>query len=267
MNFPHIVYDILRWFTVLALLGSIAIGFFTSFLFLIRRDAENPWINRFFLLLVISTTLTITNNFLDYIALTDKHKSLSVLPFYMSFALGPLTFFYVKSRLYTHFKPRRNDLKHFILPIVQTVLLTVVSVSSVASKMAFEKYFFSPFYGNFEKGVFVVQYLAYLYFAYRFIGHFKTALGNEYRLKTELIKFPVIKKQILVVGWLKRFIKAAIILFIIHGIFVYTDYFGYRFLDSNLQTKALFSSVYQLSFAACLIWQCINGIFALRRKI
>ncbi len=267
MNIPPIIYDIIRWLTILSLLGSIAIGFFTAFLFLIRRDIENPWINRFFLLLVLSTTLTLFDKFFDYSFIAYKHKSLSVLPFYMSFALGPLTFFYVKSRLYQHFKPQRSDLKHFILPIVQTALLAIVSLSSITSKIAFENHFFSPFYGNFEKGIFVAQYLAYLYFAYRFINHFKTVLTNEYQRKKEVVKFPNIKKQILVVGWLNRFIKVNIILFFIHGTFVYFDYFSYRFFDANLQTKALFSSVYQLSFAACLIWQCVNGIFALRRKI
>lgn len=267
MNFPPIIYDILRWLTIFAMAGSIAIGFFTAFLLLIRRDIENPWINCFFLLLIGSTTFTLFDKFLDYIAIADTHKSLSVLPFYMSFAVGPLTFFYVKSRLYQHFKPHRRDLKHFILPIVQSVLLAVVSISSVSSKQAFENHFFSPFYGNFEKGIFVAQYLAYLYFAYRFINHFKTVLTNDYRRKKEVVKFPAIKKQILVVGWLKRFIKVAIILFIIHGIFVYSDYFSYRLFGANLQTKALFSSLYQLSFAACLIWQCVNAIFALRRKI
>ena len=267
MNFPPIVYDIIRWFTILAMLGSIAVGLCTAFLFFIRRDRENPWVNRFFLLLIIATTLTLFDKFLDYIAIAEKHKSLLVLPFYMSFALGPLTFFYVKSRLYQHFEPHRNDIKHFILPVVQSVLLAIVSVSSVSSKKAFENHFFSPFYGNFEKGIFVIQYLAYLYFGYRFINHFKSVLSNQYKKKKDLLKIPTTRKQILVVGWLKRFIKVAIILFIIHATFVYSDYFGFRLFEVDLQTKALFSSVYQLSFAACLVWMCINGIFALRRKI
>jgi hypothetical protein len=62
-------------------------------------------------------------------------------------------------------------------------------------------------------------------------------------------------------------VKVLFILFGVHAFFLLTDYFGFKFFNVNLQTKALFSAFYELSFVSMLFWLFLNGFFAWRRGL
>jgi hypothetical protein len=250
------IFDIVHWLTAFALLAGVASGLGAAALFLIRRTQPNRWSNWLFAALLSTMSLTLFDKFLNFTLLTHWHPLLSFLPIYSSFIFGPLLFFYVKSRLYPQFEMDKSDFKHFILATVQFYLLLMMTFKDVDSKADFHIYFFSPFYGNFEKGVFILQFFSYLYFSYRFILHERL-----------LRKTTAQRRQILVLGWLKRMVKTLFILFGIHAFFILTDYFSYKLFDMNLQGKALFSALYELSFAGMLAWLCLNGYFALRRRL
>jgi hypothetical protein len=256
MPLTFTIFDLIRWITAAALLAGVASGLGAAGLFLMRRTQPNRWSNWLFAGLLGAMSLTLLDKFLNFTLLTHWYPSLSFLPIYSSFIFGPLLFFYVKSRLYPHFDMNKSDFKHFILPTVQFYLLLMMTFKSMDSKTDFRIYFFSPFYGNFEKGVFILQFFLYLYFSYRFILH-----ERMWR------KTNVPRRQILVLGWLKRMVKTLFILFGIHAFFILTDYFSFKLFEMNLQEKALFSALYELSFAAMLAWLCLNGYFALRRKL
>ncbi len=259
---------------MIIMVGGVVTGSIMGALFLIRRQ-ENYWVNLLFGLFLLSFSLTLFDKFLRYSLLSYRYPNWSFLPIYLSFAFGPLLFFYVKSRLYTQrFSMHRPDFKHFILPTVQFVLLLWVTVQDVNLKMDFQTNFFSPFYGNFEKGIFIIQFFLYLYFSYRFILHEKISLSkgvhsDSKKKQQGLVKLSNanIRRQVLIVGWLKRMVKVLFILFGIHASFILTDYFSFRLFEINLQTKALFSSGYELSFVAMLFWLCVNGFFAWQRRI
>ena len=266
-NIPPIVFEIIRYFTMFIMVGGILSGGVMGVLCLIRQQ-EKYWVNFLYGLLLLSFSLTLFDKFLRYSLLSYRYPNWSFLPIYLSFAFGPLLFFYVKSRLYTQlFSMHRRDFKHFILPTVQFILLSWVTLQAVKVKMDFQTNFFSPFYGNFEKGVFIFQFFMYLYFSYRFILHEKQPLS----IKTQkgLLKScdAYTRRQVLIVGWLKRMVKGLFILFGIHASFILTDYFSFRLFEINLQTKALFSTCYELSFVAMLFWLCVNGYFAWRRRL
>lgn len=256
-----ILFDLVRWLTVLAMAAGVVSGLGLAGLFLIRKTQPNKWSNWLFAALLIAFSLTLLDKFLNFTLLTKRHPSVLVLPIYLSFAFGPLLFYYIKSRLYRHFDIKRSDFKHFILPTVQIALLGMMTFRSAETKAAFRTEFFSPFYGNFEKGVFILQFFLYLYFSYRFILHERYALMQK--KKTQLSG----RRHVLVVGWLKRMVKTLFILFGIHASFILTDYFSYRLFDLNLQTKLLFSVAYELSFTAMLAWLCLNALFALHRRL
>jgi hypothetical protein len=267
LNIPPIIFEILHWLTMLIMVGGVVTGGIMGVLFLMRRQ-ENYWVNLLFGLLLLSFSLTLFDKFLRYSLLSYRYPNWSFLPIYLSFAFGPLLFFYVKSRLYTqHFKMRRPDFKHFILPTVQFVLMSWVTLQDARLKMDFQSGFFSPFYGNFEKGVFIVQFFLYLYFAYRFILHEKNPLSKKKQQGLVQLSNAKIRRQVLIVGWLKRMVKVLFILFGIHASFILTDYFSYRLFEINLQTKHLFSAGYELSFVAMLFWLVVNGFFAWQRRI
>jgi hypothetical protein len=262
MNVPPIVLDLIRWLTGLTLLGGIVVGLGVAALFLIRKTQPNRWSNWLFSSLLGSMALTLLDKLLSFTLLKIEFPQLSFLPIYQSFAFAPFLFFYVKSRLYPHFEMSRRDFKHFILPTVQLAVLTLMALFSTDNQLDTQLNFFSPFYGNFEKGVFLVQFLLYLYFAYRFILHERAAYQRG-------IKRPFFdaRRQVLVLGWLKRLVKILSILFAIHAVFILTDYFSFRFFNFNLQERLLFSAGYELSFGAMLAWLILNGLFALRRRL
>ena len=256
MPLSFTIYDLIRWIAAFALLAGVVSGLGVAALFLIRRTQPNRWSNWLFAGLLGAMSLTLLDKFLNFTLLTHRYPNLSFLPIYSSFILGPLLFFYVKSRLYPRFDMGRSDFKHFILGTVQFYLLLMMTFKSADSKTEFNIYYFSPFYGNFEKGVFILQFFLYLYFSYRFILHERL-----------LRKTTAQRRQILVLGWLKRMVKTLFILFGIHAFFILTDYFTYKWFGMDLQEKSLFPAFYELSFAAMLAWLCLNGFFALRRKL
>ena len=268
MSFPPIIFDIIRWLTMLILFGGVVAGLGIGCLFLTRRARANRWTNLLFALLLLSFSLTLLDKFFTYSSWASRHSKLASLPIYLSFALGPLLFFYVKSRLYPqHFKMKKADFKHFILPTVQFVLLSWVGVQDANVKSAFQTHFFSPFYGNFEKAVFMTQFFLYLYFSYRFVLHEKESLSIKAKTGEKRVKNPDFRRQILVVGWLKRMVKVLFIIFGVHAVFILMDYFSYKIFDVNLQTKALFPAFYELSFEAMLLWLILNAFFAWRRGL
>ena len=249
MPLSFTIYDLIRWIAAFALLAGVVSGLGVAALFLIRRTQPNRWSNWLFAGLLSAMSLTLLDKFLNFTLLTHRYPNLSFLPIYSSFILGPLLFFYVKSRLYPRFDMGRSDFKHFILGTVQFYLLLMMTFKSADSKTEFNIYYFSPFYGNFEKGVFILQFFLYLYFSYRFILHERL-----------LRKTTAQRRQILVLGWLKRMVKTLFILFGIHAFFILTDYFTYKWFGMDLQEKSLFPAFYELSFAAMLAWLCLNEI-------
>ena len=252
---------LLRWLIAFAMAAGVLSGLGIASLFLIRKTQPNKWSNWLFAGLLATMSLTLLDKFLNFTELTKRHPSVSVLPIYLSFAFGPLLFYYVKSRLYRHFDMIRSDFKHFIMPIVQMALLLMMTFRDAESKAAFRTEFFSPFYGNFEKGVFIMQFFLYLYFSYRFILHLRFTLMQK---RKSLLSG---RRHVLVVGWLKRMVKVLFMLFGIHASFILTDYFSFRLFDINLQTKLLFSVAYELSFTSMLGWLCLNAFFALQRRL
>lgn len=267
MNIPPIVYDIIRWVTILLMTGGVVTGGILGLLNF-PRQTSNRWQSILFSLLLIAFALTLCDKLWAFSQFAQRHLRIDYLPFYLSFALGPLLFFYVKSRLYpTHFTMKKADFKHFILPTVQFVLLAWVGIQNSTAKTEFQIHYFSPFSGNFEKAVFIIQFFLYQYFSYRFILHEKHPLSIRAARNRESMSNTSFRRQVLVVSWLKRMVKVLFILFGVHAFFILTDYFSYRLWDINLRTKALFSSFYELSFAAMVYWLCLNAYFAWRRGL
>ncbi len=262
-SIPPIVFVLIFWLTVLGVAGSAAAGFVVGGGFLIRRPRHNGSANYLFALLIIAMSATLISRLLGYTGFARRHPHLAFLPIYYTLSFGPLLFFFVKSRLFSSFRLRRNDVKHFILPVVQPAVFLGVSFQSGAFIDSFRDHFFSPFYGNFEKAAYIASFFLYLYFSYRFIRHERMALSRLSERKNER----GIRLRILVAGWLKRMVKALFILFGVHAFFLLTDYFSYKLFDINLNNKALFNSALELSFAAMVCWLAINGFFAWRRGL
>ena len=135
---------LLRWLIAFAMAAGVLSGLGIASLFLIRKTQPNKWSNWLFAGLLTTMSLTLLDKFLNFMEITKRHPSVSVLPIYFSFAFGPLLFYYVKSRLYRHFDMTRSDFKHFILPTVQFALLVMMTFRDADAKATFRTDFFCP---------------------------------------------------------------------------------------------------------------------------
>lgn len=248
-------YNIWYWLSTAAMISAVVIGILLALMLAFRRVLQNRLSD--FLLAGLLFSLSLTTLQRAFIWLQIKNLDIVFLPIYCSFAFAPLIFFMVKSRLYPNFILKQNDIKHFILPIVQIVVMCWIFLQPTHTRLwAASGGFFTPFYGNFERGVYLLQFGLYLYFSYRFILHERTPLSSHSP-----------KQQILLTGWLKRMVKAAFIIFVIEASFILTDYFSMRWFDVDLRSRLFFSSVLELSFTAQLWWLIINTLFALKKNI
>ncbi len=101
----------------------------------------------------------------------DKFPQFRFLPVYMTLAVGPVFFHYVKARLYPGFQLRRKDIKHFLPAIgqISAYFAMWLQRSTLQDDLwnGFYRYYLHPV----ENLFFVISGLAYLFFAHRFIKH------------------------------------------------------------------------------------------------
>ncbi len=248
---------------LLIILGALPQGLY----FMWKKNPSRPLAHFIYGLLLLSSSFVLMDRFIQFTRLNFWHKELLFFPTNVSFLIGPFVFFFVKSQLYPQFKFQRADIKHFILPITQIIVLALIALTSAETKENLLSYFFSPATGNFERGVFAIHCTTYLYFAYRFVKHARAKAEKTMTTQNTKSITSALRYQFLIVGWLKRCYKVLITWFGIHAAFIVTDYFSYKLFDVNLQTKTLFSALYELSFAAFVAWLMLNGLFILRRNL
>jgi hypothetical protein len=250
-----LLYDIVSKITLLVMLTGTAAGLVMAFLVRFRAASGSLTSNRIWAAWLIVLSLTLLQHTFEWN--WRQTAALRFLPIYYSFAFAPLAFFFAKSRLYPNFKLLFNDLKHFILPIAQFLLLFWLWLQPTADRQWLASgNLFTPFYGNFERGVYILQLGLYLYFAYRFIRHQRARLTPQSP-----------RRQRLLAGWLKRMYKVYFLLFAVEAVLILCDYFSLRLFNVNLKTGLLFVMGLELSLATQLWWLILNAFFAWRRKI
>lgn len=101
----------------------------------------------------------------------DRFPSIRFLPVYMTLAVGPVFFHYVKARLYPAFRMRRKDIKHFLPAVGQISAYIALWAQRDGIKddlwNGFYRYYLHPV----ENLFFVATGLVYLFFAHRFIRY------------------------------------------------------------------------------------------------
>ncbi len=247
---------LIKWIVnlvALSMLGTALLGFSISLLHFIKFKLHK--LIYFFLL--VCSNLTLIDNVIVYKFWYIKFPALIFLPIYFSLSVGPLFFFYTKARLYPNFRLKASDFKHFILATVQFLFFIYLFILKLENKKVMMDRFFSPIYGNLEDLLFIFSTLMYIYFSYRFVLHERGRLQKSRGTKRELF----------IVGWLKRHIKVIGILFAIHASFILSNYLGFKLLNINLNNKTIFSAMIELSFCAVVFWMNINAIFAYKRNM
>ena len=196
-------------------------------------------------LLLIGIGLTQLHIILVLTGFYERFPQLKFLPIYFTLTLPSLLFFYVKLNLYPAYRLRWTDSKHFLLGFFQWIFFWIVFLQPTARKLDTDRYFYNPFYGGLEQALFLSLFVAYMYFAYRYLKQ------RERQLKRTTLP----RKM----WYLRKLIKGLFLLFAVHAIFVLGDFFSYEFLRINLRTVPIYAGLGALSFAALVYWLSLYG--------
>lgn len=214
-------------------------------LFLLSQSGDKR-ANSFYAFLLITFGLTLLHNIFKMTGFFEQNKSWYFIPIYFTLAFPPLLFYYVKLSLYPSYKLRWTDAKHFLLPIGQCLFFLTLFFTNVEFKSQFDRHFYNPFYGAFEQFLYLATFLAYMYFAFRYIRQKRKKLRDQIEAKKVL--------------YLRYLIQILFVLFCVHTIFVVWDFVSYEFLNINLRTVRPYAALGALSFAALIFWLGTYGI-------
>ncbi|MCB0577689.1 MAG: hypothetical protein KDD10_00065 [Phaeodactylibacter sp.] len=210
-------------------------------LFFFKRSGSRK-ANAFYGLLLIAFGLTLLHNILDFAGVYEYFPGIKFLPLYYTLAFPTLLFYYVKLSLYPAYELRWTDVKHFMLPVFQFLFFLGLFFMPVAFKSQWGRSFYNPFYGAFEQFLYLSTFVAYLYFSHRYI--------RAKRLELRRKRSPELKKVL----YLRTLIRVLFFLFVIHFVFVVTDFVCYEFLNINLRSVKPYVALGMLSFAALAFW-------------
>ena len=248
----HIVFFLMLF--VFLLSGAVGIWYF--FRPVGKREAN--WLLSFF---IACLSLSLLHNLLVNIGAFNSNPRWYLIPIQYTLALGPLLFFFVKSRLYPFFYIQKKDFKHFILPTVQTASYFFVGFRDAAYKEDVWSQLYIPYGKPLEGFFFVVGFFFYLYFSYRFIQYKLTLLSKRKGYHWEIDK----------VNRLKRMVKGLLILFSFSAAYIIGDFLVYQSLGLNLYDIRGYTYIGDLSFLAIVVWVTYyafrNAFFPSRNRL
>ena len=237
-------YTPLYYLLILILVANALQGLGIGSLYFLKKSGEKR-ANYFYGLLLITFSLTVVHNLFLVLNLYTLYPGLYFLPIYFTLSFPVLLFYHVKLVLYPNYQMRASDIKHFILPVGQFIFFAVLFFYPMEFKSQVGRNFYNPFFGACEQFLYLLTFYAYMYFAYRYIIQ---------RQKTVKIR-----QELRLVLYLKKLIKILFVLFVIHTVFVLTDFISYEFLGINLRIIKIFAGSGILSFAALNYWLSIYG--------
>lgn len=224
------------FFTAGAISSSIFLG-----ISLISRKARTRS-TQFLGFLLILGALTVLNTLFANAGIYSRFKNLYFIPLYYTLSFGPLTYFYVKTKINPGFEFRKVHLLHAILPVAQATFYFAVGFRSYEFKSWLWQNVIAPWYQDAEGILFVLTFLAYIF------------VSRKEVLKERNEKQPLWKQQ--QKTWLLRFLHVFVILVAIE--------FAYGIL-SNLLWGAYEVNLYNIPWASfpldiskALVWYWVS---------
>ena len=184
-------------------------------------------------LLLVLNSITLLNSLMAMIGLYSKYQYLYFLPLVFSLSIGPLFYFFVKSRIDPRFRLARKHTIHFVLPFVQFAFYLAIGFRSAEYKSMIWRTVVQPYVQYIEEACFIILSLSYLFAAYQL-------------LKKEVA--PAFWKQP-VYRWLQRFTLALAFLFSISVFYEVLDWFLWGLYEFNLYNTAWLDFPLKMSYA------------------
>jgi hypothetical protein len=239
------IIETLLYYLFLAVMAlSMAQGLLIGSLFFLKKSGDRR-ANAFYGLLLLAFGCTLAHNILTLTGSYAHYPRLYFLPIYFTLALPPLLFYHVKFSVYPAYQFRWTDLKHFVLPVAQWLFFWGMFFTDVEYKSEYGRRFFNPFFGAAEQALYLGTFIAYWYFARRYVR--QKAQQNLQRGEARLV------------AYLRNLLKILFVLFAIHLVFVVADFVCYEFFGINLRVAKPYAALGALSFAALLDWLGVYG--------
>lgn len=237
----------LGWSVILLYAGLAApvlVGLTLGALFFLKRSGDIR-ANRFFAFFLLAAAGTLLHHGLRLAGLFDRFPAWETWPIYGSLAIPVCLFFHVKLSLYPGYRLRFTDLKHFVLPVGQWIFFLVMCLRPTPVREDFGRYFYNPFYGGMEQAIYLVSFVAYLYFSYAYLRRRRMELHRR-----------VLPR---IIWYLRRLLRTTLLLFVIHAGFIVSDFISFEIFGVNLRQNAFFAACGALSYASLVYWWCLYG--------
>lgn len=200
---------------------------------LLLRQAGIRQSNLLLAVLLILYALTLSNGLFAMAGIYAQYQFLYFIPINFSLSLGPLFYFFVRSRLQPSFRLQSRHLPHFVLPVLQFLFYLSIGFRSAAYKSWIWQEVIAPCRQFVEEGLVILLALGYL--------------GAAYRL---LQGIPVMFWKGPVYRWLRRFTISLAFLFLISSGYEILDWVLYGLFEYNLFNTPWMAFPLKLSYAA-----------------
>lgn len=183
--------------------------------------------------LLILYALTLSDSLFAMSGIYAQYQFLYFLPINFSLSIGPLFYFFVRSRVQPSFMLQWRHLPHFILPMAQFVFYLSIGFRNTEYKSWVWRELIGPYVQFIEEGLFILLTVGYLLATYQLLRQ-KTPKASW--------KPPVYQ-------WLRRFTLSLAFLALIGSAYEITDWVLFGFFEYNLFNTPWLAFPLKLSYA------------------
>ncbi|MEM6396139.1 MAG: hypothetical protein AAF741_07305 [Bacteroidota bacterium] len=225
-------------------------------LFFFKRSGH-IWGNRSFGLLLLLGAATQLHYLFDYSGVFAEWRELRFRPYYFTLWLPVLLFYYIKLTLFPRYRPRVSDLKHFALPVGQTLYFVLMWLMPDLRHPDDGRFFYSPFYGGFEQALFLFGVPIYLIFSFQYFRRsVSPARSGRLSATSKIASGQGLNRT---QWYVRHLIRGTLVFWSIYAIVALVDFFVFKFIGKDLREIELFATAGALSFSGLLYWWCTYG--------
>ena len=169
-------------------------------------------------LLLILFALTTLNSLMAATGILWQNKHLYFLPLTFSLSIGPLFYFFVRSKIQPSFRFKRSNLIHFIIPLIQFLFYLSIGFRSTEYKSMIWREVVYPYVQYIEEALLITLGLYYL---------LKVLTLLKRKIPEQFWKKPVYI-------WLRRFTKSFLVILIIHSFYETSSWVATEMFDYNI---------------------------------
>ncbi|WP_438989091.1 helix-turn-helix domain-containing protein [Polaribacter sp.] len=184
-------------------------------------------------LLLVLYGITLINGLLAMTGVYSSYQNLYFLPLVFTLSIGPLFYFFVRSRMDSGFRLKVKHSPHLILPGMQFLFYCYTGFQSVERKSEIWRGLIEPYVQYIEEVLVIGSALGYLIYSIYLLNN----------------TIPKSKLNSSVLNWLKRFAKALLVLLLISSIYEVADWILWNYFEFNLFNTPWLDFPLKISYA------------------